>query len=138
MSWLYAERLLSEVEALGVTVLADGDSLRLRPGSSIPSELVEQLRAHKAELLEVVSLRGWPQASRDAVRRFRLPEARLYPFLDKPVATPLGPGRLLQVCSEQVCVALDSDPSRAVYLLPSEVVPPGMETSPAVRDTEAN
>jgi hypothetical protein len=118
-----AEDLLAEVEALGVTVDLDGDVLRFRPGSAIPAGLVEELRAHKPELVELVSLRGWPDASRECVRQFGRPEARLYPFLGKTVATRAGRGRLLQVFHERASVLLESDPRKVVTLLPSEVWP---------------
>jgi hypothetical protein len=91
---------------------------------------VEELRAHKPELVELVALRGWPVASRECVRQFGRPEARLYPFLGKAVATPRGPGRLLQVFHDRAAMALDSAPGRVVYLLPSEVWPPGMAADP--------
>ncbi|HEX4952680.1 MAG TPA: hypothetical protein VF017_04710 [Thermoanaerobaculia bacterium] len=120
------EELLAEVQALGVSVRAEGNVLRLKPASSIPPSLVVELRAHKPELLSLVSLQGWPQESKDYVRRFGRPEARLYPFLAKEVATPLGRGRLLQVFAERVAVALECDPHRLVYLLPSEVSPPNL------------
>ena len=121
-----AEELLAEVEALGVTVHREGDVLKLRPGSAVPPALVEELRAHKAELLELVDLRGWPEASRECVREFRLPEARLYPFLGSRVATPEGDGHLLEVLSGYAVVELDSDPRRVACLLPSEVRPPDL------------
>lgn len=125
-----AEELLAEVEALGVTVQSDGDHLRLRPGSAVPPALVEKIRAHKLELLELLGLRGWPETSRDCVRRFGQPHARLFPFLGRPVATPRGPGRLIQVFRDRAGVALDSDPDRVVYLLPSEVRPPEVVVDP--------
>ena len=125
-----AEELLAEVEALGVTVHRDGDVLSLRPGSAVPPALVEELRAHKAELLELVDLRGWPEASRECVREFRLPEARLYPFLGNTVATPEGCGRLLEVLPGRAAVELDSEAGRVVFLLPSEVEPPGVAADP--------
>lgn len=125
-----AEDLLAEVEELGVTVDVDGDLLRFRPGSVIPPRLVEALRVHKPELLEIVSLRGWPQASHDAVRQSRAPEARLYPFVGKAVATPDGPGRLLAVFSDRAGVALDTEPERVAFLLPSEVLPPDLNPQP--------
>lgn len=125
-----AEELLAEVEALGVTVHREGDVLKLRPGSAVPPALVEELRAHKAELLELVDLRGWPEASRECIREFRLPEARLYPFLRLPVATTQGPGRLVDVLPGRAGVRLDSGPERVVYLLPSEVWPPDLMTDP--------
>ena len=124
-----AEDLLAEVEALGVTVQLDGDILRFRPGSSIPRTLIDELRAHKPELVELVSLRGWPDASRESVRRHNRPEARLYPFVGQAVATPQGPGRLLQVSRERAAVALGRL-GLLVYLLPSEVRPPDMATEP--------
>jgi TubC N-terminal docking domain len=125
-----AEDILAEVEALGVTVHLDGDNLRLRPGSAVPPSLVEELRAHKPELVELVGLRGWPKASRDAVCKFGAPEARLYPFLGKMAATPLGAGHLLAVLPDRAGVALGHDPARIVWVLPSEVWPPGMATEP--------
>lgn len=124
------DELLAEVQALGVSVRADGDVLRFQPASSLPPKLVEELRAHKPELLELVSLRNWPKASRDSVRRFGRPEARLYPFLGKQVATPLGHGRLEQAFPDRAAVALDTDPRRLVYVLPSEVRPPGLAHPP--------
>lgn len=125
-----AEELLDEVEALGVTVDRDGDVLRLRPGSAVPPDLVEELRAHKPALLELVGLRGWPEASRECVREFRVPEARLYPFLGFSVATTQGAGRLVEVLPGRAGVRLDCGPERVVYLLPSEVGPPDLTTDP--------
>jgi len=48
----------------------------------------EALTTWGRRVLELVELRGWPEASRDAVRRFGCREARLYPFLEKTVAPP--------------------------------------------------
>lgn len=125
-----AEDLLAEVEALGVTVDLDGDVLTFRPGSVIPPHLVEELRVHKPELLELVSLRGWPQASRDAVRRHRRPEARLFPLLGQEVETPEGEGRLVAVFPDRAAVTLDYAPNQLIYVLPSEVVPQYFEDAP--------
>ena len=120
------EELLAEVEALGVVVTLDRQELVLRPKSRLTPELVEQLRAHRVELLEIVELRGWPDASRDAVRSFGHPCARLYPFLGRTIQTPQGPGRLLQVFPERATVVLDREPKRARFFLPSELRPPGV------------
>lgn len=125
-----AEGLLAEVEALGVTVDLDGDVLTFRPGSVIPPHLVEELRGHKPELLELVTLRGWPEASRAAVRRHRRPEARLYPLVGHEVETPEGDGRLVAVFPDRAAVTLDYAPDRLVYLLPSEVLPQYFEDAP--------
>jgi len=119
-----AEELLAQVEALGVVVMLDERDLVLRPRSRLTPELVEQLRAHKSELLDLVELQGWPEESRDAVHRFGCSCARLYPFLGGKILTPEGPGRLLQVFGERVTVVLDTDPDRARFFLPSELRPP--------------
>jgi hypothetical protein len=124
------EDLLAEVEALGVTVDLDGDVLTFRPGSALPPRLVEELRGHKPELLELVSLRGWPEESRDAVRRHCRPEARLYPLVGHEVETPEGDGRLVAVFPDRAAVTLDYAPDRLVYLLPSEVLPPCFDEVP--------
>lgn len=125
-----AEDLLAQVEALGVTVDVDGDVLTFRPGSALPPHLVEELRVHKPELVELVSLRGWPQASRDAVRCHRRPEARLYPLVGQDVETPEGDGRLVAVFPDRAAVTLDHASDRLLYLLPSEVVPPYFDEVP--------
>ena len=121
-----AEEVLSELRARHVELAVVGDRLRFRPATAVPEDLLTELREHKAEVIELVSLRGWPDASRDCVRRFGRPEARLFPFVGKHVATPLGRGRLLQVFPERAAVALDRDSRRLTYLLPSEVRPPEM------------
>lgn len=121
-----AEELLAEVKALGVTVQVGGDVLQFRPGSRIPPPLVEELRAHKPELLELVCLQGWPPESLDCVRRFRQPHARLLPFIGRAVVTPQGRGKLLQVFTDLAAVALDREPDRAVFFLPSDLRPPGL------------
>lgn len=118
--------ILSELQARQVELAVVGDRLRFRPASAVPEPLLEALRAHKAEVMDLVELRSWPEASKDAVRRFGKPCARLYPFIGQRVQTPDGPGRLLQVFAERVTVVLDAEPSRASFFLPSEVRPPGV------------
>jgi len=46
-------RILETLAAAGVTVRREGNSLRLKPGSTgtVPADVVELVRAHKAELL---------------------------------------------------------------------------------------
>jgi hypothetical protein len=46
-----AQELLSKAEVLGVSVKADGSELVLRYQGGLPDDLVEELRAHKAEVL---------------------------------------------------------------------------------------
>lgn len=120
-----AEELLAEVEALGVAVSLDREGILLRPRSLLTPELIEALRAHKEALRGLVELRGWPEASREAVRSFGLPHARLYPFIGRTVTTPDGPGTLLQVFSERAAVLFDDGAERRVFhYLPSELTPP--------------
>jgi hypothetical protein len=126
-----AEELLDKVEALGVTVTLDRGGVLLRPGSRLTPELIEALRACKDELRALIELRAWPEASREAVRRFGAPHARLYPFLGSTVSTPAGPGTLLQVFSERAAVLFTSDGERRIgYFLPSELAPPSGGTAP--------
>jgi hypothetical protein len=54
------EELLARVEALGVVVALDHDSLLLRPRSHLSPELIEALRAHKAEVVELLKARSGP------------------------------------------------------------------------------
>lgn len=116
-----AEELLAEIEALGVVVSAEHDHLRLRPKSRLTPELIELLRAHKTELLGLVELRQRPEPSREAVRRFRVPHARLYPLIGEPVTTPRGEGRLVEVFRDRAGVHLAG---RVLVFLPSEIRPP--------------
>ena len=132
------EELLAQVEALGVIVTQDRQDLVLRPRSRLSPELVEQLRANKPKLLDLVELRSWPAESRDAVRRFGKPCARLYPYLGREILTPEGPGRLLQVFAERVTVVLDAEPSRASFFLPSEVRPPGVAAGTTSTEPEVH
>jgi hypothetical protein len=119
-----AAEILAQVEALGVVVTLDREDLVLRPRSRLTPELVEQLRAHKAEIQGLVELQSWPETSRDAVRRFGHPVARLYPFLGRTIVTPDGPGRLHQVFPDRATVVLDARPTAAAFYLPAELRPP--------------
>jgi hypothetical protein len=50
-----AAALLSRLDALDVSAVADGIALRLRPASAIPPDLMANLRAHKRELLALLA-----------------------------------------------------------------------------------
>jgi hypothetical protein len=50
-----AEELLGEVRARGVVLRVEGDRLRFRPVDRVPPELREELRQHKAQLLEILN-----------------------------------------------------------------------------------
>jgi len=119
-----AEELLEQVKKLGVLVTLDCEDLVLRPKSRLTPDLVDQLRAHKAELRGLVELQGWPEASRKAVQEFRVPEARLFPFIGELVGTPEGESRLVAVLANRAEVAGLTGLS---VFLPSEVRPPEME-----------
>lgn len=119
------DEILSELEARHVELRVAGDRLRIRPVSRVPESLLEELRSHKAEVVEVLSFRGWPEASREAVSEFRVPHARLFPFLEQQVTTPQGRGRLVAACSDRAVVRLAG---RVSVFLPSEIRPPGVES----------
>lgn len=53
-----AEELLARVEALGVVVSLDRESVLLRPRSRLTPELIEELADHKAELVDLLRARG--------------------------------------------------------------------------------
>ncbi len=54
-----ATAILSKLHSLGIGVTVSGDKLLLEPGSSVPKELVEELKAHKPEVLDLLKLRGY-------------------------------------------------------------------------------
>jgi hypothetical protein len=117
-------KILDELEAREIRVRVEGEGLALEgPRGALPPELAEEIRRRKPELVDVLSLRGWPEASREWVGRFHRPEARLFPFLGRPVLTPRGRGRLLAVFQDRAMV--DRGGRRFVFL-PSEIRPPGV------------
>lgn len=130
-----AMQILTELKSRGILLEPRGDRLRVdAPRGSLSDELRQALVEHKGEIL--AWLRGddgvlWPQESRDCVRRFGHPHARLYPFLGRTVETSQGSGRLVQVFSDRAAVVLDGDPSHLTFLLPAEIRPPG---APAPRE----
>ena len=54
-----ATAILNKLHSLGIGVTVSGDKLLLEPGSSVPKELVEELKAHKPEVLGLLKLRGY-------------------------------------------------------------------------------
>ncbi len=126
-----AEAILAELEALSIEVGTDGQVLELvGPRGALRPELEEEIRSRKRDLLELVELQRWPEASREAVRQHGQPWARLYPFLGKSILTPQGAGRLVGVLPERATVVLHGEPARASAFLPSELRPPGVVGSP--------
>ena len=43
--------VLDRLEELGVSATANGGNIQLRPGSRVPQDLMDEVRAHKAEIL---------------------------------------------------------------------------------------
>jgi hypothetical protein len=125
--------LLATLRRCGIEISSDGERLRVEaPRGAVTPEVRRTLAEHKPQLIaELTRAASWPSESLEAERRFGAPYARLFPLLGKAVASRQGPGRLVQVFADRAAVVLDSDPDRLVYLLPSEVRPPGMEAEPA-------
>jgi len=120
-----AQDLLTELERSGVAVSVAGDRLHVEaPRGVLTEDLRRLLAERKPELIAVLAVEAaWPPDSHEAVRRFRRPEARLYPFLGRAVATPRGRGRLVQVFPDRAVVRCAG---RVLVFLPSEVRPPGV------------
>jgi len=53
--------------------------------------------------------------------RFGQPHAKLFPFLNRKVRTPSGPGLLIQVFADRVTVLLDSDLKKCSWFRPEEI-----------------
>jgi hypothetical protein len=56
-----ATAILDKLSNLGVSVEVRGDRLRLAPGSRVPAELVDELKAHKDEIISTLKLKGYRQ-----------------------------------------------------------------------------
>ena len=67
-----AVALLLRLAELGVSVQADHDRLRLRPGSAVPPDLLSGLREHKAMVLVLLATAAMLKARNDDVRRAAL------------------------------------------------------------------
>lgn len=118
------EQILVELEARKIRVRIEGEGLALEgPRGALPPELAEEIRRRKPELVKALALFGWPEASQKAAREHGVPHARLYPYLDRTVLTPLGRGRLVEVLPNRAGVHLAG---RVFVFLPSEVRPPGV------------
>ena len=120
---MIAERLLTELESQGATLAVRGDRLRIQaPRGTVSPELLAELRAHKSELIDLLT---WPEECLAAEREHGHPCARLHPFVGGEVRTLLGQGRLIEVLPERAVVILDRRPHHFTVLLPAEVGPPG-------------
>jgi len=50
-----AVAVLEKAKALGISVTASGNKILLEPGSKVPAELVQAIRQHKNEILEILT-----------------------------------------------------------------------------------
>jgi hypothetical protein len=50
-----AAEILSQLQAVGVGIRLDGDTLVCRPLSKVPADLAEQIRANKPELVAILT-----------------------------------------------------------------------------------
>jgi hypothetical protein len=130
MSW---RKTLGVVQLTETPSAHNPHNVQKAPESSPSADTADCARRRSEEVdsrqLEVLT--GGPPESLDWEARFGSPHARLYPFLGQTVSTPAGRGKLLQVFTERAAVVLDHDPGRVVFLLPSEVEPPGVEAGEA-------
>ena len=99
-----ATELLRRVEKYGAHLGVEGGRVYVEPLSAIPSDLYEDLKSHKGELLTALTAGDWPPESLDCERRFGVPHARLFPLIGGTVETALGPGKLLQVLNGTAAV----------------------------------
>ena len=58
-----AVELLEELQSCGISVSLDQDELVLRPGSQVPPDLLAEIREHKAQILEFLSIRSMHPAT---------------------------------------------------------------------------
>jgi hypothetical protein len=109
------EDLLAEVKARGVVLRAEGDRLRFRPIHRVPPELREELRQHKAQIIEFLHS-ARPTLSDvfpEGVRPVRQPVAT-EELLQMPLRTFAGARIVVRVWSELVSerLILASDNAR--------------------------
>ena len=137
-----ANELIAEVTRQGGALEIHGDRIRYRFPNGAARKLLEELRAHREELLEALRQNiavaheyspietqsvpaedQWPPQSYDALARFGQSHARLFPLLGRKIRTPAGPGTLLQVFADHVTVLLDCDISKCSSFSPGEIEP---------------
>jgi hypothetical protein len=122
-----ALEVVSAIEGLGGHLtLGEGGAIRYRvpKHNSMAQALLEQLRQEKPALIAYLKARATEVAGKKqesgnrgdsdlrermeaSVRQFGQPHARLFPFLDKRVWTPQGPGKLLSVFATRCEVHLE-------------------------------
>jgi hypothetical protein len=130
-----AVEILTELQQRGVSVVAEGDTLCLKPRRALDDSLLASIRQAKAAILEVLRGRpdmhreteSWPSVSLEAELRFAKPHAKLFPFIGRKVRTPAGTSTLVQVFAKRVTVVLDSEMSKCSFFSPAEIQPVSWE-----------
>jgi hypothetical protein len=94
---LAATRVLSRVQAHGITLVPDGNRLRFSPASALTPELVEELRQHKEDILSILRRREEVQQDtspliKDASEVLQIAREVLGQ-VENPVTPPAPPGR---------------------------------------------
>ena len=93
--------LMTDLARLGIRLETNGDRLRYFPVSAVTPELIERMKVHKGELLELTRAKASEQETRD-------PAVSMPATLDRPECDPLSPlGESDTRQSEQVQVAAD-------------------------------
>lgn len=119
-------RIIEALRGLGYSLCVQDGAIRYKCAHTCPpaeaAGLLAELKRRKAEFLAYLSI-PWPPESNESERKFGSGPARLYPFLNKIIATPLGTGRLWQVGSDRVGVVLSQNPSRVTFMPWYEVWP---------------
>lgn len=134
--------LLTEAQAAGLTVLADGERLVVR-GPRSAEAVARMLLAHKHAVLTALAAEreefprnrvsafprsehdppatderaaSWPPVCLEAEQRFGQRHARLFPLIGQRVSTPHGAGVLCQVFRDRAAVVVGTDPLRLAAL----------------------
>lgn len=113
--------LVLELTRRGVRLAPEGGRLRYEaPPGALTVDLLAALREHKAAILELLA---WPAECWQSEALYGQPHARLFPLIGRPVWTPQGAGRLVQVFSNRAAVVLDCQPGLVAFLDPGAIRP---------------
>lgn len=125
---------MKAVEALrgmGYSLYVQDGAIHYKCANTCPpaeaAGLLAEIKSRKAEVLAYLVV-SWPAESRESEVKFGQGPARLYPFVNKTVITPLGPGKLWQVGNERVGVVLPQNPDRVMFMPWFDLRPTGGTT----------
>jgi hypothetical protein len=89
-----ADEIINALSGLGVTIRVQANNLVLTPRSKVPADLIEELRCHKTEIIDLV----------------RQPKVQVcggqLPPLDRPPETELELRRLMDCLADPVAFSL--------------------------------